>query len=90
MKQLVTSFNSDGFAFKQIAREGNVAVFEKWQGSFHTWEAIKVRQKSVPSPNGGRQMYEAYPRSEEWGEWGWALPTKERAYQKMDELLGKK
>jgi len=88
MKPLATTFTRSGWTFKQLAREGRIAVYVKRQGSFHTWEVIKIAQKGECIFKGRHlEAREVYPPSESWGVKGWACQSKQRAYRKMDELL---
>lgn len=88
MKPIRNTFVSDGYTFRQIAREKNVAVYEKVWGSHHTWEVIKVRQRGERLLKGKHlEASEQYPTSESWGEDGWSLTTKESAFAWMDKVL---
>ena len=88
MKPLRTRFRSGCFEFKQIAREGRIAVYELRNGEHHTWEVIKIGFRGGRLLKGkALEACEVYPSSESWGVKGWACTTKERAFQKMDELL---
>lgn len=94
MKILPTTFTRSGWKFKQLAREGNIAVYEKVlgpEGLCYSLEVIKVRRRGRCVIN-GRVLEEAevYPPSESWGREGWTVATKDRAFEKMAELLERK
>ena len=92
-KPLPKEFRRDGFHFRQIAREGDAAIYEQtWNGCRDpsiAYEVIRIRRregfeiggKFVPSA-------ELYPRSEQWGELGWTFCNKETAFAKLREICG--
>lgn len=88
MTPLKTTFRSDGFDFKQIAREGRIAVYEQSKGSFWAWEVIIIGKRPPRVLNGvALGASERYPASEQWGSMGWTCMSRERAFEKMDALL---
>ncbi len=92
MKELKATFDQSGYSFRQINREGDIAIFEKrWieggEDSSISFEVIRVQKRS------GREMFgqfipahEAYPSSEQWGEQAWTLTDRDRAFAKAAEL----
>jgi hypothetical protein len=89
-RKLDTTFTHDGFSYKQLSRTGNVAIYEqsKTYMKMPIYEVVVIRQmrgrtsglfKIVP--------HEKYPSNEEWGKYGWTLPTLEGAKEKMEELI---
>ena len=91
-KQLPKEFRRDGFAYRQIAREGNEAIYEqRWTGCTAPsvcYEVIRVNRREG-FQIGGRfvEPAEVYPRSEQWGELGWTVQDKETAFCKLRELV---
>ena len=91
-KPLPTRFRHDGFHFRQIAREGNAAIYEQtWSGCPNpsiSYEVIRIRRREG-FQIGGRliEPAELYPRSESWGTDGWTVPDKESAFRKLRKLL---
>lgn len=76
MNTLPIEFDRGGFDFKQMWREGNVAIYGKkkseWK-DFFAFETVIVRQRGEREAFG--KVFEAgeyYPSSEEWGRFGWA------------------
>jgi hypothetical protein len=85
---VLTSFKSHGFSYRQIAREGDIAIYEqRWRNSENVaYEVVRLRVRTHPFKNNGRP-YEAYPRSEEWGLYGFTLTDKDAAFNKLKQLL---
>lgn len=84
MQTAPLEFTKYGEHFRQIAREGRIAVYERKHG----WEVVRIRTvkaghfRGKPTPE-----REKYPASERWGIDGWTCTTKERAWQRMDQML---
>ena len=80
-KPLTKEFRRDGFTYRQIAREGNVAIYEqRWTGCAEPsvcYEVIRVRRREG-FQIGGRfvEPAEVYPKSEAWVQTASRLPTK--------------
>jgi hypothetical protein len=93
-KPLPKEFRRDGFVYRQIAREGNAAIYEqtrKGNEDSATLEVIRIRQRER-FEIGGRVVApaEIYPRSEAWGVDGFTLTKKDAAFRKFRELAGRK
>ena len=88
---LPTRFRTGGFEYRQIAREGNVAVYEQtWIGSPKRsvcYEVIRIRRRAG-FQIGGRfvEPAEVYPKSGAWGVDGFTLTDKDAAFAKMREI----
>jgi hypothetical protein len=84
-------FRRDGFDYRQIAREGNAAIYEqRWTGCAEPsvcYEVIRIRQRES-FQIGGRWVPPAavYPRSEAWGVDGFTFADKDAAFPKLREL----
>jgi hypothetical protein len=90
-KPLPKFFRHDEFDYRQIAREGNAAIYEqRWTGCAEPsvcYEVIRIRRRE------GFQIgekfvepAEAYPKSESWGVDGFTLTDKDAAFAKLREL----
>jgi len=90
-KPLPKEFRHDGFTFRQIAREGNAAIYEQtWNGWAQTspaYEVIRIRQRDG-FQIGGRfvEPSEIYPKSEAWGTDGFTFADKDTAFAKLRAL----
>ena len=90
-KRLPTQFRRDRFAFRQIAREGNAAIYKQtWSGCTEPsvcYEVIRIRRREG-FEIGGRWVppAEVYPNSEAWGVRGFTLTDKEAAFRKLREI----
>lgn len=75
MKTIPTTFRSDGFDFRQLKREGDVAMFVKGKPT-HTRESYEVViVQIVPTKTiCGREVleHEAMPSASDWGVQGWS------------------
>jgi hypothetical protein len=91
-KPLPTQFQQGGFEYKQIAREGDAAIYEQtWSGCPNPsvcHEVIRIRKREG-FEIGGRfvEPAEVYPNSEAWGVDGWTIQDKETAFCKLRELV---
>ena len=91
-KSLPKEFRRDGFAFRQIARQGNGAIYEqRWTGCAEPsvcYEVIHIRRREG-FQIGARfvEPAEVYPNSEAWGVDGWTLPGKDAAFAKLREVV---
>ena len=90
-KPLPKEFWRDGFTFRQIAREGNAAIYEQtWNGCPNPsvcYEVIRIRRREG-FQIGARfiEPGEVYPNSEAWGVDGFTLTDKDAAFAKLREL----
>jgi hypothetical protein len=88
---LSKEFKRHGFVLRQIAREGNAAIYEqRWTGCPNPsvcYEVIRIRQRDG-FQIGGKfvEPYEKYPTSESWGEDGFTLTGKDAAFAKLRDL----
>jgi hypothetical protein len=90
-KPLPTQFRRDGFTYRQIAREGNAAIYEqRWDGCLNPrvcYEVIRIRRREG-FQIGGRfvEAGEVYPNSEVWGADGFTFTDKDAAFRKLKEM----
>ena len=90
-KPLPKEFRRDGFEYRQIAREGNAAIYEqRWTGCAEAsvcYEVIRIRRREG-FEIGGRFVgpAEVYPASKLWGTDGFTLTDRDAAFAKLREL----
>ena len=90
-KPLPKEFRRDGFEYRQIAREGDGAIYEqRWTGCAEPsvcYEIIRVKRREG-FEIGGRWIppAEVYPNSEAWGVDGFTLTDKDAAFAKLREI----
>jgi hypothetical protein len=90
MNILPTTFVFDQFEFHQLAREGDVALFEKSKPGqkFRTYEVVIIqRHRSTKLPSRIYCEREAMPRSEDWGILGWSLCDLPSALAKFRQIV---
>jgi hypothetical protein len=91
-RPLATKFRHGGFNFRQIVREGDVAIFEQtWSGCPDPsvcYEVVRIRRHDGFEIAGKRiEPAEFYPKSESWGVDGFTLTDRDRAFAKLRELM---
>jgi hypothetical protein len=91
-KPLPTRFRRDGFTYRQIAREGNAAIYEQtWSGCGEPsvcYEVIRIRRRDGFQIDGRLvEPAEVYPSSGAWGVDGFTLTDKDGAFAKLRELV---
>ena len=90
-KPLQTRFRHDGFDYRQIAREGNAAIYEqtsKGNEDSAAFEVIRIRQREGFEIDGRFvDPAEIYPNSEAWGVDGWTIQDKDAAFHKLREVV---
>ena len=91
MKKIEKAFTSKSFSHKQIHREEDFAIYERFHDD--TPEKKHYEVIKILSHNGyaiGGQTYPAseyYPSSNAWGSDGYTCTTKENAYKKLDKMM---
>ena len=90
-KSLPKEFRRDGFTYRQIAREGNAALYEqRWTGCAEPsvcYEVIRIRRREgFQIGDKLIQPYEIYPNSEAWGVDGFTLTDRDAAFAKLREI----
>ena len=90
-KPLPTGFRRDGFNYRQIAREGDAAIYEqRWSGCSNpsvSYEVIRIRRRPGFQIDGRLvEPAEVYPNSEAWGVDGFTLTDKDAAFAKLREM----
>lgn len=90
-KPLPVECRFGGFNYRQIAREGNAAIYEqRWQDSENVaYEVIHIRRRNGFEINGRFvEPAEVYPSPEAWGIDGWTFTDKDAAFAKLQEVAG--
>lgn len=88
MRKLEKEFNSDGFAFRQLDRQGAVAVYEKKKGDVVSFETVYIQERpEIRWPNGSiTPEREVMPGNEQWGIFGFTYVDRSAAFKKMAYL----
>jgi hypothetical protein len=90
-KPLLKEFRRDGFQYRQVAREGDIAIYEKvWTGRAEpsrSYELIRIRRRDG-FQIGSRliEPAEVYPASELWGGDGFTFTDCTKAWAKFFEI----
>ena len=90
-KPLPKEFRRDRFQYRQIAREGNAAIYEQtWTRCSNPsvcYEVIRIRRRDG-FQIGDRfvEPAEIYPNSEAWGTDGFTFSDKGAAFAKLREI----
>jgi len=92
-KPLPIWFRRDGFNYRQIAREGNAAIYEQtWSGCPDPsicYEVVRIRRREGFQIDGRfLEPAEVYPNSGAWGVDGFTLINKQEAFAKLREVAG--
>jgi hypothetical protein len=90
-KSLPTQFSRDGFNYRQIARDGDAAIYEQtWSGCSNPsvcYEVIRIHRREGFEIDGRFvEPAELYPNSDSWGVEGFTLTDKDAAFAKLREL----
>jgi hypothetical protein len=83
-----------GFEYRQLKRAGNVAIYQQTRKgrspAFSSYEVVILRPyKAWESFGRFFPAGERYPKSEDWGLYGFTYRTIEEAERKFAELTGK-
>jgi hypothetical protein len=90
-RPLPKEFRRDGFSYRQIAREGDAAIYEQtWNGCRNpsvSYEVIRIRRRQG-FQIGGRfvEPSEVYPKSEAWGVDGFTFTDRNAAFVMLREM----
>ncbi len=90
-RPLPTRFRLQVFDYRQIAREGDGAIYEQsWTGSdsFRVrYEVIRIRRRDGFMIHGRFvEPAEVYPNSEAWGVDAWTVRGRDAAFAKLREI----
>ncbi len=88
-KILALEFTSKGFCFKQVWREGDLAIYEKSKGNYKGFESIKIKRHDGYQLAGVViEPAEMYPPSESWGVLAFTSINLKTAHNYIDKLKG--
>lgn len=93
MKILEKEFTFKNFKFKQLKREGDLAVYVKnsIKGKCQSFETVMVRSHNGYEIAGNFiPPSEVYPSTSQWGLYGWTYTNEESAFKKFRELQSRK
>jgi hypothetical protein len=90
-RPLPKEFRHDGFQLRQIAREGDAAIYSQtWSGCPDPaicFEVILVKRREIFEIDGRFvQPAETYPASKLWGKDGFTFSDKDAAFAKLREF----
>ena len=91
-KPLPKEILRNGFSYRQIARQGDAAIYEQtWNGCRNpsvSYEVIRIRRRKA-FQIGGRfvEPAEIYPNSEAWGTDSFTFTDKDAAFAKLRDLI---
>jgi len=90
-KPLRKEFQRPGLNYREIAREGNAALYEQsWLGSSSpsiSYEVIGIRRREGFQIDGRFvEPAEVYPRSELWGVDGFTFTNRDKAFAKFSQI----
>jgi len=90
-KRLPKKFRRDAFSYRQIAREGDAAIYEQtWNACPDPalcFEVIRVKRREAFQIDGRLiEPAEVYPNSEAWGTDGFTFADKDAAFAKLRAL----
>jgi len=90
-RPLPKEFVRNGFTYRQIARDGNAAIYEqRWNGCRNptiAYEVIKIRHREgFEIRERFVEPAEVYPKSEAWGVDGFTYTDRDAAFIKLREL----
>jgi hypothetical protein len=90
-RPLPKEFRRDCFNYRQIAREGNAAMYQQlWNGNLVRticYEVIRIRRRERFQIAGKFvEPAEVYPRSELWGADGFTFTSSDKAWAKFSEF----
>jgi hypothetical protein len=90
-KPLPTRFRRDGFNYRQIAREGDAAIYEQtWSGCSDPsvcYEVVRIRRHEGFQIDGRFiEPAEVYRSSGAWGVDGFTLTDKDEAFAKLRKI----
>ena len=90
-KLLAKEFRRGGFQYRQIAREGNAAIYEQdWLGCAEPdrcYEVVRIRHREgFQIRNRFVNAAEIYPNSEAWGVDGFTFANRNKAWPRFLRL----
>lgn len=90
MRPAPKQFARDGYKFKQVWRDRNVAIYSQRRPGADepaAWEVVHLRESKAHPRDANQESIERYPGAEEWGKRGWTYLTFQEAKGKALTLL---
>lgn len=91
MKKIEKFFTEKNFTFKQICREGNFAIYERWNDSYPDnkhYEVVKIQSHNGYAIAGNSYPpSEFYPSANSWGINGFTCVSRDLAYKRLDKMM---
>jgi len=88
-KTVPVQFNKKGFSYRQVKREGHMAIYHQTRSGseLSLYEVVKIGRHNGYTMGGAYiEPSETYPGSSLWGICGWTFQTLEAAENKYDKL----
>lgn len=88
-KPIPTTFKKKGFVYRQVKRQGDLAIFEQTrEGSqLHNYEVVKIGRHNGYTMGGVYiEPSETYPGSSLWGILGWTCTSMEDAEKRFSTI----
>ena len=88
-KPIPETFTKKGFVYKQIKRQGDVAIFEQTRkdSTNSRYEVVKIGRHNGYTMGGSYiEPSETYPGSSLWGIMGWTCTDLDTANSRFDSL----
>lgn len=92
LRPIPTAFTRDGYDFRQLWRQGHVAIYSQqrpWATEPAAWEVVAIRPRKAHPKDVDQNPKEGYPGDAEWGMRGWTLLSLESAQKKALEVLAR-
>lgn len=92
-KPIALEFTHGSMTYRQVMRSGNIAIYhqtEEFDGQqkHRSYEVVKIRIRKPRTLFGMEYpLMEVYPKSEDWGTYGWTYPTLEAAEKRFAGLV---
>src|SRR5262245_36962062 len=91
MQPVATVCEDKTFTYTQLHREGMIALYAQQHkgGGSPRFEVVILRHMPASTLPSGATLpeREAYPRSSQWGQYGWTFHTREEAERWVTHLL---
>jgi len=89
-KPIPSTFTKKGFTYRQVKRQGDVAIFEQTRkdSTLQNFEVVKIGRHNGYTMGGSYiEPSETYPGSSLWGIMGWTCTDLDTANNRFDNLL---
>ena len=89
-KPIPSTFTKKGFTYRQVKRQGDIAIFEQTRkdSTLLNFEVVKIGRHNGYTMGGSYiEPSETYPGSSLWGIMGWTCTDLDTANNRFDNLL---